>query len=32
MIADKPLKWKVTAMDANGKEIANSSAEDFKIK
>jgi len=32
MISDKPLKWKVTAMDANGKEIANSSTEDFKIK
>jgi len=32
MISGKPLKWKVTAMDANGKEIANSSTEDFKIK
>ena len=32
MTADKPLKWKVTAMDATGKEIANSSTEDFKIK
>jgi hypothetical protein len=32
MTADKPLKWKVTALDANGKEIANSSMEDFKVK
>lgn len=32
MISGKPLKWKVTAMDANGKEIANSSTEQFKIK
>jgi hypothetical protein len=32
MTADKPLKWKVTALDANGKEIANSNAEQFKVK
>jgi len=32
MISDKPLKWKVTALDANGKEIANSNAEQFKVK
>ena len=32
MISGKPLKWKVTAMDANGKEIANSSLEQFKVK
>jgi hypothetical protein len=32
MTADKPLKWKVTALDANGKEIANSNTEDFKVK
>jgi hypothetical protein len=32
MISDKPLKWKVTALDAAGKEIANSSLEQFKIK
>jgi len=32
MISGKPLKWKVTAMDANGKEIANSSMEQFKVK
>src|SRR5579864_5722288 len=32
MISDKPLKWKVTAMDANGKEIANSGTEQFKIR
>jgi hypothetical protein len=32
MISGKPLKWKVTAIDANGKEIANSSMEDFKVK
>jgi hypothetical protein len=32
MISGKPLKWKVTALDANGKEIANSSTEQFKIK
>jgi len=32
MTADKPLKWKVTALDANGNEIANSNAEQFKVK
>src|SRR5579864_2014211 len=32
MISGKPLKWKVTALDAAGKEIANSSLEQFKIK
>jgi len=32
MVSGKPLKWKVTAMDANGTEIANSSLEDFKVK
>jgi len=32
MVSGKPLKWKVTAMDANGKEIANSSLEQFKVK
>jgi hypothetical protein len=32
MISDKPLKWKVTAKDATGKEIASSSTEQFKIR
>lgn len=32
MISGKPLKWKVTAMDAAGTEIANSSLEQFKVK
>lgn len=32
MVSGKPLKWKVTALDTNGKEIANSSTEDFKVK
>jgi hypothetical protein len=32
MVSGKPLKWKVTAMDAAGKEIANSSLEQFKVK
>jgi hypothetical protein len=32
MISGKPLKWQVTARDANGKEIANSSAEQFKVR
>jgi hypothetical protein len=32
MIPGKPLKWKVTALDAAGNEIANSSTEQFKIK
>jgi len=32
MISGKPLKWKVTAFNADGKEIANSSMEQFKVK
>jgi len=32
MSPGKPLKWKVTALDATGKEIAHSSAENFKVK
>lgn len=32
MISGKPLKWAVTAMNADGKEIANSSTEQFKIR
>jgi hypothetical protein len=32
MISGKPLKWKVTALDAAGTEIANSSTEQFKIR
>jgi len=32
MISGKPLKWQVTARDASGKEIANSSGGEFKIK
>jgi hypothetical protein len=32
MISGKPLKWKVTALNADGKELANSSMEDFKVK
>jgi hypothetical protein len=32
MVSGKPLKWKVTALDANGKEIANSSTEQFKVR
>jgi len=32
MVSGKPLKWKVTAMDAAGTEIANSSTQQFKIK
>jgi len=32
MVSGKPLKWQVTAIDANGKEIANSSMEQFKVK
>jgi hypothetical protein len=32
MVSGKPLKWQVTAKDATGKEIANSSTQDFKIK
>lgn len=32
MISGKPLKWKVTALNADGQEIANSSMEQFKVK
>ena len=32
MISGKPLKWQVTAKDANGKEIANSSGGEFKVR
>jgi hypothetical protein len=32
MLPGKPLKWKVTAKDAAGTEIASSSSEQFKIK
>lgn len=32
MSPGKPLKWKVTALDAAGKEIAHSNAENFKVK
>lgn len=32
MVSGKPLKWTVTAMNADGKEIANSSTEQFKIR
>lgn len=32
MISGKPLKWRVTALNAAGKEIANSSMEQFKVK
>lgn len=32
MISGKPLKWRVTAMDAAGTEIANSSLEQFKVR
>lgn len=32
MISGKPLKWKVTALNADGQEIANSSTEQFKVK
>jgi hypothetical protein len=28
----KPLKWKVTALDASGREVASSAAENFKVK
>jgi hypothetical protein len=31
MLSGKPMKWKVTALDANGKEMANSSGGDFRI-
>jgi hypothetical protein len=32
MSPGKPLKWKVTALDATGKEMAHSNAENFKVK
>jgi hypothetical protein len=32
MLSGKPLKWKVTAFDAAGKEIASSSTEQFKVR
>jgi hypothetical protein len=32
MVSGKPLKWKVTALNADGKEIANSSLEQFKVQ
>lgn len=32
MVSGKPLKWKVTALNADGQEIANSSMEQFKVK
>ena len=32
MLSGKPLKWKVTAKDAAGNEIATSSTEQFKVK
>jgi hypothetical protein len=32
MVSGKPLKWTVTAMNADGKEIANSSGGEFRIK
>jgi hypothetical protein len=32
MISGKPIKWSVTALDASGKEIANSGAEQFTVK
>jgi hypothetical protein len=32
MVPGKPLKWQVTAINANGKAIANSSGGEFKIK
>lgn len=32
LVSGKPLKWKVMALDASGKEIANSSTEQFKVK
>jgi hypothetical protein len=31
MASGKPLKWKITALDAAGNEIANSTGGDFKI-
>jgi hypothetical protein len=32
MVSGKPLKWKVTALDAAGSEISNSSTESFKVR
>jgi hypothetical protein len=32
MISGKPLKWQVTALDANGNAVADSSGGSFKIK
>jgi hypothetical protein len=32
MVSGKPLKWRVTALNADGKELANSSTEQFKVK
>jgi hypothetical protein len=32
MVSGKPLKWQVKALDAAGTEIANSSAEQFKVR
>ena len=32
MTSGKPLKWKVTALNTDGTEIANSSTEQFKIR
>lgn len=32
MVSGKPLKWSVTALNADGKEIANSSSEQFKVR
>lgn len=32
MVSGKPLKWNVTALNSDGKEIANSGAEQFKVK
>ncbi len=32
MQARMPIKWKVTALDASGKSIAESSGGSFKIK
>jgi hypothetical protein len=32
MLSGKPLKWKVTALDAAGNQIANSGMEQFKVK
>jgi hypothetical protein len=32
MVSGKPLKWKVTALDAAGNQIANSGTEQFKVK